>query len=333
MKTDDMELDLTIVTPVYNTPVKFLDDYLESVLKIQGITYEAIMVSDGSTDKDTLEWLKRVDKEHETIRVILREENCGISVCRNIAIKTGRGRYILTVDSDDMTIASELPPLVRYADKTKADLMIAGFKTVGISNREFTVDRTRPLVSAMRIQTGGWLIRRGFLIENDVLYPEGKYLEDVTFILGNITKAGKISYSRRILGINRTHEASTSHQSVYQHMREDQIPFKELERFLSDFDGTSCRYAPDIYGFAVQILAGIACLFSAHSTPYEKERISGKAADLMRRYVKHRKLNALLYIIKGSGNLLADVLPFVYAVALDLRCEKLLEKTVGRMLK
>ncbi len=89
---------ISIVIPVYN-----VEEHLEKcVSSIRNQTYknlEIILVDDGSTDNSSA-ICDALAKEDSRIKVI-HKENGGVSIARNIGIKTSTGVYIGFVDSDD----------------------------------------------------------------------------------------------------------------------------------------------------------------------------------------------------------------------------------------
>lgn len=90
---------VSVVIPCYN-----LGQYLEEAIKSVEIqTYKNIeitIVDDGSTDKNTIELLKKI-KSDKHINVIF-QKNMGPSGARNTGINIARGDYILCLDSDDI---------------------------------------------------------------------------------------------------------------------------------------------------------------------------------------------------------------------------------------
>lgn len=97
-------LDLSIIIPVYNTPVPVLTRCLSSVESLTGVSYEVLLVNDGS-GPSTADFCARYADEHPAVRC-LHKKNGGVSSARNTGLSNAQGRYILFVDADDELLAN-----------------------------------------------------------------------------------------------------------------------------------------------------------------------------------------------------------------------------------
>ena len=97
------ELVLTIITPVYNGE-KYISETIESIIsaKIE-ITYEYLVVNDGSTDSTSLILDRYKDKVE-----ILTQQNLGESAAVNTGLKHSRGDFVLVVNADDPFLTGDL---------------------------------------------------------------------------------------------------------------------------------------------------------------------------------------------------------------------------------
>ena len=96
---------VTLAMPIYNY-AKMLNPCLNSVFNQDYTNFEVVIVNDGSDDEYCLLKLKSLDG-HESIKVV-HKENTGVSDTRNIAVKEGKGDYILPLDADDMILPGYL---------------------------------------------------------------------------------------------------------------------------------------------------------------------------------------------------------------------------------
>ena len=88
---------VTVYIPTYNY-AKYVEKAVQSVLIQTMDEWELIIINDGSTD-NTMDVLKKY-QDHPKIRVI-DQENKGLNVTNNIALRLSSGKYIMRLDADD----------------------------------------------------------------------------------------------------------------------------------------------------------------------------------------------------------------------------------------
>ena len=108
---------ISVYIPAFNYE-KYIEQAVESVLKQTMKDWELIVINDGSTD-NTVEVLKKY-KGHDKIR-ILDQENKGLPVTNNIALRLSRGEYVIRLDGDDYMDENLLLVLSNVLD-TKPDV-------------------------------------------------------------------------------------------------------------------------------------------------------------------------------------------------------------------
>ena len=220
-------MKLSIVVPVFNVE-KYIRPCLESILR-QGLDddcYEIIIINDGTQDK-SMEVISDIIEKHRNIQII-EQENQGLSVVRNNGIAIAKGEYILMPDSDDLLIDNSLSTLLEVALSTKVDLIVADF--VNMTDEEIEYSMTHPqqqkkgfeykektgeqlfLEDLDPYQCYVWrtLFRRDFLIENNLAFVPGIYIQDVPFTHECYLKAKKCIRTSWLLNIyRRGHESAT----------------------------------------------------------------------------------------------------------------------------
>ena len=99
----DHPITISILVPVYNPPIEFLDECLNSVIRQQARNWELVVANDGSTKSEVREFLDGFAALHAAdSRVrILHKENGGISSAINHALASATGDYIAILDHDD----------------------------------------------------------------------------------------------------------------------------------------------------------------------------------------------------------------------------------------
>lgn len=109
-----IEPKISLVVPMYNTPVKYFKELVESLINQ---TYEnwELCLADGSVEKN--EQLQEVINKDNRIKYKFLNENKGISGNTNSAIQMATGDYIALLDHDDLIPVFCLYELVKTINK------------------------------------------------------------------------------------------------------------------------------------------------------------------------------------------------------------------------
>jgi len=113
---DNYDNDITIVIPAYNEEIRMpimLDStlyYMNNWCHDNNITYEILIVDDGSTD-GTLNVATNYMIKNNNIRVLKLNINQGKGEAVKVGVLRSKGRYILMADADGATDIKALPKL------------------------------------------------------------------------------------------------------------------------------------------------------------------------------------------------------------------------------
>lgn len=136
------DVDLTVVMPVFNN-ADLVGGTLDSLLALRGISFNILLVDDGSTD-DSLAVIREYESRHENVHVFA-QGNKGAGRARNSVIPLSTGRYTYFLDADDHVDSRSLAAAVRQADATSADLLFVKYRIdyvdEGRSRGMFDADR------------------------------------------------------------------------------------------------------------------------------------------------------------------------------------------------
>lgn len=103
---------ISIVMPVYNTPLRWLEAAIESVRGQLYQNWELCIADDASSDRGIRVVLERYSKLDSRIRVVFRDQNGHISLSSNSALQLATGEYVAFLDHDDELVAHSLAMLV-----------------------------------------------------------------------------------------------------------------------------------------------------------------------------------------------------------------------------
>lgn len=117
-------IKISIVVPLYNTPIEFLKDMIESVRR-QTYTNWELCLADASEDeyKYVEETVKKYAVKDVRIKYKHLGKNQGISINSNEAVKMAAGEYMALLDHDDLIHPSALYYVVKAIEEENAEFV------------------------------------------------------------------------------------------------------------------------------------------------------------------------------------------------------------------
>lgn len=186
-------MDISVIIPVYNTE-KFLRSCIDSILVQANVSFEIILVDDGSSDSSPVICDTYANK-YNNIKVF-HIKNSGPATARNEGFKVAQGEYITFTDSDDKMEPLMLFKMISAGKEHHADIICCNYKEVDeeghitdriYSNQTYILNHEDALVhfySKDKIFSQCWtkLFKRQLLIdhhiEND---PTLRFDEDIIY--------------------------------------------------------------------------------------------------------------------------------------------------------
>jgi glycosyltransferase involved in cell wall biosynthesis len=106
-------LDISVVVPVLNEEesLPLLHDSLTKVLAESGLSYEIIVVDDGSTDR-SLQILRELQVRDGNLRVVCFRRNYGQTAAFAAGFDRAQGDIVVTIDADLQNDPADIPALV-----------------------------------------------------------------------------------------------------------------------------------------------------------------------------------------------------------------------------
>ncbi|SEB45001.1 Glycosyltransferase, GT2 family [Nocardioides exalbidus] len=122
----------SIVTPVYEPPLKVFRETFASVVAQELPDWEWILVDDASPSPKVRDWIREQAATDPRIRLVERADNGHIVRATNDGVDAARGEFIAFVDHDDLLTPDALAVMARqvaahddvdylYSDEDKAD--------------------------------------------------------------------------------------------------------------------------------------------------------------------------------------------------------------------
>jgi len=127
--------DLSIVISLYNEEesLRELVSWIETVMNRESLSYEIIMVDDGSTDGS---WsvVRELSARNPSIRGISFRRNYGKSAALYHGFAAAGGRVIVTMDADLQDSPEEIPEMYRMVTEEGWDI-VSGWKKQRFDNK------------------------------------------------------------------------------------------------------------------------------------------------------------------------------------------------------
>ncbi len=191
---------ISVVIPVYNVE-KYLETCLNSVINQTYKNLEIIVVNDGSKDS-SLEICKKYEKLDNRI-ILIDQKNRGLSGARNVGIKKATGDYIHFLDSDDYITLNYYEKMIEALSDTDADIVVGGFYYEKYAAKNsvrydypycYTSMEDKFIKTQLYFKRFAWryLVKRTLLVDNNILFTEGRYFEDWNFTVHITILANKI---------------------------------------------------------------------------------------------------------------------------------------------
>ena len=125
---------VSFIIPAFNAETT-ISDCINNILKIKNVTYEIIVVNDGSTDNTA----KCVEKFQEEKVKLYNVKNGGVSSARNYGMQKAIGEYIVFVDADDKILAENFEKIISLLDQTAEVIMFSYIQRYGQKENFFSV--------------------------------------------------------------------------------------------------------------------------------------------------------------------------------------------------
>ena len=127
-------MDVSIIIPLFNEDESLpeLAAWIERVVNANNLSYEIIMIDDGSTDNS---WnvIEQLSTNNSNIKAIKFQRNYGKSAALNEGFKAAQGQVIITMDADMQDSPDEIPELRKMVIEGDYDI-VSGWKKKRFDN-------------------------------------------------------------------------------------------------------------------------------------------------------------------------------------------------------
>ena len=225
---------ISIITPIFNTPVPWLEEAVASVEQQAYENWELLLVDDASTDAATLEALAKIEQRDPRLRLLRLEKNSGISVASNLGLEAARGDWIGLLDHDDLLEPDALYQTAKLLQQhPAADLIYSDedkLTETGFDAPMFKPDWSPDFFLSYNYLCHFTTIRLALVRELGGFRPDYDFAQDYDLFLRVMSRTPRIHHVPRILYHWRRSEGSTS-----TNIRSKPNALEAARRGLSDF--------------------------------------------------------------------------------------------------
>jgi GT2 family glycosyltransferase/glycosyltransferase involved in cell wall biosynthesis len=203
----------SIVMPVFNPPLRWLERALESVRQQAYPHWEVCIADDASTDPAVRQYLQKLECDSR-FRIAYRSENGHISRASNAAAALASGDYLVLLDQDDELTPDCLLELACAAQDETADVIYSDEDKIDTRGHRFEPyfkpDWSPELLLSCNYICHVFAIRRTLFNDAGGFRPEFNGAQDHDLALRLTEKARSIVHVPKVLYHWRTLPTSTA---------------------------------------------------------------------------------------------------------------------------
>lgn len=212
----DYEPLISIIIPLYNTPLNFLKELMDSLVK-QSYKNIEICLADGSTNSEVGKFIK--NKYGKDPRVLYKKlkQNRGISENTNEALVMASGDYIMLSDHDDIVTRDAVYEIVKAINTNPeiVDIVYTDEDKITMEGKDYFEPNFKPDFSWDYLRSSNYICHI-FVVRKTIMDKIGGFrseydgAQDFDLILRCCEQAKDILHVPKVLYHWRSHPASTA---------------------------------------------------------------------------------------------------------------------------
>ena len=152
---------ISVIMAVYNAE-KYIDESIKSTLNQTFKDFEFIIIDDCSTD-NSLYIIKKYREKNRRIVLISNKKNIGLIRSLNKGLKIARGKYIVRIDADDISLPDRFKIQFNYLEE-RPEIFLVG-------SSAYIIDEEDNLIGISRIISKPKNIKKGLSKSNCLIHP------------------------------------------------------------------------------------------------------------------------------------------------------------------
>lgn len=209
----EQDIKFSIVIPLFNTPVVFLQELVDSIMKQTYSNWE-ICFSEGSVNNEELIHVLQTLEEDKRIKVIYNDEKLNISDNTNKALTSVEGEYVVFMDHDDVLAPNALYECYKMIKAQKCvDILYSDEDKISMDGTcyfspHFKPDFSIDLLRSMNYFCHLVVVKSCLIKKIGGLRKEYDGAQDYDFVLRVVEKTKNIYHIPKVLYHWRAHKKS-----------------------------------------------------------------------------------------------------------------------------
>lgn len=206
---------ISIVIPLYNTPLPYLKEVLDSICR-QTYSHWQLCLADGSQGDELARFIEQKYGKEKRIVYQRLKKNEGISENTNRAIELATGEFIMLCDHDDVVAPDALFEIVKAVNiHPAADVLYTDEDKISMDGKHYFEPNFKPDYNLFRLRENNYIchifvVKRTLLEQAGLFRREFDGAQDFDLILRCCELANKIVHIPRVLYHWRCHMESTA---------------------------------------------------------------------------------------------------------------------------
>ena len=207
---------ISILTPVYNTPLNFLKEMIDSVCAQTYQNWDLCIANASPDNQELVTILKKFQENEERIKVIDVPENLGIAQNTNAALEIASGEYIGLLDHDDLLASNALYEIVRELNKEKQiDVLYTDEDKIDSEGKTHFQPNFKPDFNIDLLRSNNYIchffvVKKEIMLSLQGFRSEYDGAQDYDLFLRCIDQTKCIAHIPKILYHWRVHQTSTA---------------------------------------------------------------------------------------------------------------------------
>lgn len=153
---------LTVLMSVYNEPIGWLHESIDSILNQTYSAFEFIIVNDNPSRAELKELLNTYQNKDSRIVIVDNETNIGLTKSLNKGLAIVKGKYIARMDADDISLPQRFEKQIQFM-QAHPSVIVCGtqIKRIGSKTKSFPV----------RMKCDSLSIKAEMLFDSSLVHP------------------------------------------------------------------------------------------------------------------------------------------------------------------